>query len=119
MTAVVRGHSWPIAEPQRFLRGPVAFVLNGDYLTVGYAGETFSTKASKDLSYIHRLPRNAAAQFHALDLLSGGGRDGRAGSVAELAGLNVTRAIKDALGMISEQHQVTVPSLAEIFRSAR
>ena len=33
MTAVVRGHSSPIAEPERFLRGPVTFVINGDHLT--------------------------------------------------------------------------------------
>ena len=54
-----------------------------------------------------------------MDLLSGGGRDGRAGSVAERVGLNVTRAIKPALGKISEQHHFTIRGLAEIFGSAR
>jgi len=77
MTAVVRGHSSPIAEPERFLRGPVTFVLNGDYWTAGYARESFSIKASRGLSYVHRLLRNSCAKFHALDLLSGGGRDRR------------------------------------------
>ena len=65
MTAVVRGKSSLLAEPDPFQHGPLTFVLNGDYLTVGYAGETFAARASKGLSYIHRLLANPGAEFHA------------------------------------------------------
>jgi tetratricopeptide (TPR) repeat protein len=171
-------------------------VLNGDYWTVGYAGKTFSLKASKGLAYIHRLLWHPGEEFHALDLLSGpdsnfipegasaetsstdsnltvgrlgdagemldseakhaykrrlselkeqledqqergnskraaeieseidfllreisravglGGRDRRAGSAAERARLNVTRAIKTALQKISE-HQAELGGLLD------
>jgi len=164
------------------------FALNGEFWTVGYSGRTFLLKASKGLSYIHRLLRREGEECHALELLSGdsgyvaesatlerftsdpalsigragnsgemldgkakqdyrrrlvelreeledarelgneeraeaieseidflareisravglGGRDRRAGSVAERARLNVTRAIKSALQKISEHDQ--------------
>jgi len=47
------------------------FVLNGDHWTIGFAGKTFSLKASKGLAYIHRLLWHPGEEFHALDLLSG------------------------------------------------
>lgn len=161
------------------------FALNGEFWTIGYRGRTFLLKASKGLSYIHRLLDREGEECHALELLSGdsgyiaesatperftsdptltigragdagemldgkakqdyrrklvelreeledarelgnderaaeieseidflareisravglGGRDRRAGSVAERARLNVTRAIKSALQRISE-----------------
>jgi tetratricopeptide (TPR) repeat protein len=167
----------------------VLFVPDGETWRVGYAGRTFSVKASKGLSYIYRLLGNPGQEFHSLDLSSGsgvefipeenvaethsadsdltvgrlgdagekldvkakqnykrrlallrekledarevgnserqaeieyeinfltrelaravglGGRDRRAGSVAERARLNVTRAIKAALSKISERHE--------------
>jgi hypothetical protein len=98
MTAVVRGHILPMAEPERFPRGLVTFVLNRDYWTVTCASETGSIKASTALSCIHRWLRNRVTEFHAQNLLSDRGRDRRARPVAEPAGLNVTRVKKAALG---------------------
>jgi tetratricopeptide (TPR) repeat protein len=180
------------------LHGAALFALIGENWTVGYAGETFSLRASKGLAYIHRLLGNPREEIHSLDLLSGpdtqfnletppaetsatdtdlsvgrlgdagemldskakedyrrkllelrenledarerrdveraeeiqseieflareisravglGGRDRRAGSAAERARLNVTRAIKAALQKISEHHQV----LAELLEKS-
>jgi tetratricopeptide (TPR) repeat protein len=55
------------------------FAPNGEFWTIGYRGRTFSLKASKGLTYIHRLLQRPREEFHALDLLSGSD----AGYVAE------------------------------------
>lgn len=58
----------------------VIFAANGDYWTIGELGTTFSIKASKGLSYIHRLLQHPGEEFHSLDLLSDlGGRFAAAG----------------------------------------
>jgi len=195
LAAIVPGEE---SASEGVLHGTALFALNGENWTVGYAGNTFSLRASKGLAYIHRLLGNPREEFHSLDLLSGsgaqftpesstfetsstetdlsvgrlgdagemldskakqdykrklldlrenledvrergnteraeeieseieflareisravglGGRDRRAGSAAERARLNVTRAIKAALQKISEHHQ----ALAELLEKS-
>src|SRR5215831_6646318 len=48
-----------------------AFVLNGEYWTIAYRGESFSLKNVLGLTYIQRLLQHPGEEFHALDLLSG------------------------------------------------
>ncbi len=200
MPPIVRREDSSNSGPEAARDRTAIFALNGEYWSVGYAGETFSLKPSKGLAYIHRLLWHPNEEFHALDLLSGsetnfisesataetsstdsrltvgrlgdagemldsqakhaykrrlselkeeledqqergndtraaeieseisflvreisravglGGRDRRAGSAAERARLNVTRAIKTALQKISE-HQAELGALLD--RSVR
>ena len=44
------------------------FIQAGDYWTITFAGETAYLKASKGLSYLHRLLRHPKREFHACDL---------------------------------------------------
>ena len=71
MVPIVRREDSSTSAPEDARDRTALLVLNGDYWTVGYAGKTFSLKASKGLAYIHRLLWHPGEEFHALDLLSG------------------------------------------------
>jgi len=53
----------------------MVFAPTGDFWTIGGLGATFSIKASKGLSYIHRLLQHPHEEFHSLDLLNGPGTE--------------------------------------------
>jgi hypothetical protein len=57
-----------------------ALVHNGDYWTVAYGGVEFSLKNISGLSYIQTLLQNSGQEFHALDLLMGGGTGASSGN---------------------------------------
>ena len=71
MVPIVRREDSSTSAPEDARDRTALFVLNGDYWNVGYAGKTFSLKASKGLAYIQRLLWHPNEEFHALDLLSG------------------------------------------------
>jgi tetratricopeptide (TPR) repeat protein len=51
----------------------IVFAANGEYWTIGELGATVSIRASKGITYIHRLLQHPGEEFHSLDLLSGPG----------------------------------------------
>jgi len=71
LAAIVRGEELSTPASEGAFRGTALFALNGENWTVGYAGATFSLRASKGLAYIHRLLGNPREEIHSLDLLSG------------------------------------------------
>ncbi len=66
-------HGRAVGFPSGGSRPPseVVFALSGEYWTVGHPGATFSVRASKGLTYLHRLLQHPGKEFHALDLTSG------------------------------------------------
>jgi len=48
---------------------PLALLLEGEYFTVGYRGETFRLKSSLGLTYIARLMETPGREVHVLDLV--------------------------------------------------
>ena len=96
----------------------VVFAHGGDFWTIGEPGATFSIKASKVLSYIHRLLQHPDEEFHSLDLLSGPGAEfipesveapdsslsiGRLGDAGEMLDVQAKRDYRRRLVELREQ----------------
>src|SRR5712671_3053575 len=92
------------------------FRKEGEYWTVGYAGNAFRLKDTKGLGYLAHLLRHPGVEFHVLDLVGGiagqhdedeTGKSGlpRGEEDLEKAGIHVT-TLGDAGEMLDEQAKV-------------
>jgi AAA ATPase domain len=117
---IARSRFAGIGEPETSVRAPQkgTFQKEGEYWTVGFAGNAFRLRDTRGLGYIAHLLRHPAAEFHSLDLFGGiaSQRDEDEGSQSaqglpraaedlEKAGIQIT-GLGDAGEMLDDQAKV-------------
>jgi hypothetical protein len=103
---------------QSVLPEQAIFLKEGEYWTIGCAGNAFRLKHTKGLGYLAHLIRHPSAEFHVLDLAGGIASQREAGETSqsangmphgdeelEKAGIHIT-SLGDAGEMLDEQAKV-------------